>query len=376
MMGPHEMGVRIAPVKSTKVEVSSEYEAVLKSRKSISLSPQIDGHVTKIFVTSGDEVKQGQPIMEVDPLRQKELVNSYEEAAHSSKADLTTAINTLKSYEATRVSRISNLKFAKQQQERYVRLEEDGAVAKQELDRANNAYEVAQGDLSNIESQIKAQEATIDKLQRMVKQAEATTRSQKVQLGYYAICAPIAGTVGDIPVKLGDYVTPSVKLTTITQNKPLEAYVSVPTERGGEIKIGTSIELTSRTTDQELCTGKVFFVSPNVDESSQSILVKASIANGDGKLRADQLVHARVIWKQVPGLLIPTEAVARSAGQEFVFVAQATADQKMVAKQTPVKLGDIQGTQYQVLGGLKPGDNVVVSGVQNLSDGAPIVKTQ
>jgi RND family efflux transporter MFP subunit len=181
--------------------------------------------------------------------------------------------------------------------------------------------------------------------------------------------------VGDIPVKLGDYVTPTSKLTTLTQNKPLEAYVSVPTERASKLHLNMDIKLL----DQEgkpFGDSKVFFIAPSVDEGSQSILVKSLVPNTDGDLRADQLVSARVVWSKDVGLLVPTSAVAHAGNQDFVFIAQADPSQSLTARQIPVKLGDIQGNNYQVLSGLKSGDRIVTSGIQNLADGVPIAESK
>jgi RND family efflux transporter MFP subunit len=288
---------------------------------------------------------------------------------------LENALDTLKSLEASRVSRISNLKYTSQQHERYKTLAKEGAVATSDFDNWANQAEAARADLDNVEAQIKAEEATIKKLQRSIRQAEANLKTQQVQLGYYTVTAPFNGTVGDIPVKLGDYVTPTTKLTNVTQNKPLEAYIEIPTERVSEVHQGTPVVLLSQKEDQ-IGAGKVFFVAPNVDEQSQSVLVKASIPNEGGRLRADQIVRARVIFKTMPGFLIPTQAVAHSGGQEFVFIAQTDETKKMVARQVPVKLADVQGEKYQVLEGLKSGDKLIVSGTQNLTDGAAIATTQ
>ena len=224
MMAFRQVSVKLATVEPATVEESSEYSAVLKSRKSISLYPQIDGHITKIFVTSGDNIIQNQPLMEVDPLKQKASVLSYEEAIRTDKADLEAAKETLKSLEATKVSRLSNLNYAQHQVSRYTALEKDGAVATQDLDQWTNQAKMAEGDFNNVEALIKAQKATILKLERTIKQASANLKAQQEQLNYYMIKAPFAGMVGDIPVKLGDYVTPTTKLTSVTQNKPLEAY--------------------------------------------------------------------------------------------------------------------------------------------------------
>jgi multidrug efflux pump subunit AcrA (membrane-fusion protein) len=120
----------------------------------------------------------------------------------------------------------------------------------------------------------------------------------------------------------------------------------------------------------------VFFIAPNVDEGSQSILVKSMFANSEGKLRADQLVRAKVIWNQKTGVLVPTTAISHAGGQDFVFIAQNDQPQNLTARQIPVKLGDIQGNSYQVLAGVKPGDRIVISGIQNLADGVPIAESK
>jgi multidrug efflux pump subunit AcrA (membrane-fusion protein) len=123
---------------------------------------------------------------------------------------------------------------------------------------------------------------------------------------------------------------------------------------------------------QSLGKGRVFFVAPNINNQTQSILVKALFDNPKDQLRADQLVQASVIWSSRPGVLVPTASILRVAGQDFVFVAQGDSSKKLIARQKPIKLGNIQGNSYQVLEGLKPGEKIVVSGILKLSDGVQI----
>ena len=373
-MAARRVSVKLATINQTMVEDASEYTAVLKSRKSITLYPKVDGHVTRIFVVSGDDVKPNQLLMEIDPLKQKAAVVSYQDAIQTAKADLDTARENLKSLEATKASRVSNLGFAQHQVSRYSALEKQGAVATQDLDQWVNQAKIAQGEMDNVEALIKAQKATIFKLERAIHQADASLKAQQEELNYHNIKAPFHGMVGDIPVKLGDYVTPSTKLTSLTENKPLEVYVSVPTDRANQLHLGMNIELLDEK-EKLLGTSRVFFISPSVDETSQSILIKSAFANADCRLRADQLVRAKVIWSRKPGVLVPTNGVAHSAGQDFVFVAQAEGPDKMLARQIPVKLGNIERDSYQILAGVKAGDRIVVSGIQNLVDGAPITET-
>jgi hypothetical protein len=83
-------------------------------------------------------------------------------------------------------------------------------------------------------------------------------------------------------------------------------------------------------------------------------------------------VRVKVVWNQEPGVLVPTTAVSRVAGQNFVFVVQKEKS-RLVAKQKLVQLGNVQGNNYQVISGLKPGERVATTNVPNLSDGAAII---
>jgi multidrug efflux pump subunit AcrA (membrane-fusion protein) len=115
---------------------------------------------------------------------------------------------------------------------------------------------------------------------------------------------------------------------------------------------------------------KITFVSPQVDNGLQGILVKAEIPNGT-KIRNEQIVNARVTWSMAPKPTIPVLAVTQIGGQAFVYIAAARGEGYM-AHQVPVKLGETIGNMYPVLDGLKEGDQVIVSGLQMIGEGAPV----
>src|SRR5205823_2127413 len=152
-------------------------------------------------------------------------------------------------------------------------------------------------------------------------------------------------------------------------------HVSVPIERAPALKSGLPIRILSSDGRQRLATTSINFISPHVDDQTQSILVKGMVRNPDGTLRSSRFVRARIVWKTDQGLVIPVVAVLRISAQYFAFVAEE-ANGKLVARQRAVKLGPIVGDTYTVLEGLKPNERVVVSGVQKLADGAPIAPQQ
>jgi RND family efflux transporter MFP subunit len=279
-------------------------------------------------VHSGQLVHKGDTLMEIDPRRQRAMVSNYD----SQKA-----------------SKEAALQWAKLQLDRTTALAASGVVSKQDLDQARSNYDAALAD-------VKAMEAQID--------------SEQVQLKYYSVFAPTDGIVGDVPVHVGDRVTNTTPLTTIDERTGLEVYISIPSEHAREIKVGAPVEVVDQSGNVLLRTN-VYFVSPQVDTGTQSILVKAPADQAADILRAMQLVRARIVWGTHTGITVPVIAVTRISGQFFAFVAEQD-NGKLVARQRPLELGEIVGNDYAVLSGLKPGEEVIVSGGQNLADGAPI----
>jgi RND family efflux transporter MFP subunit len=321
--------VQVQPVSLSAVPTSDTYVSTIKSRRSATLQPQVDGNLTKILVKSGDAVKAGQLMMQVDPLKQVATVQAQQGTEQQQKA--------LYDY--------NKADLARQEQ-----LFKDGIISKQAYDQAVQSFQNAKS----------AWDA-----------ASAQTNTQKEQLAYYQIRAPFAGIVGDIPVHLGDYVSPTTMLTTVDENNELEAYIYVPTGRAAQVRPGLGVDLLDET-GTVLAHTTIDFVSPQVDNDLQGILAKAPIPKSSQRLRNGQIVNARVTWStsQIPS--IPVLAVTRIGGQTFVYVA-APQGAGYVAHQVSVTLGEPIGNIYPVEGGLRPGDRVILSGIQFLQEGVPVM---
>ncbi|KYC38839.1 efflux transporter periplasmic adaptor subunit [Scytonema hofmannii PCC 7110] len=380
---PPGVRVKISTVQTGIIEDSSEFVANLESRRSVNLQPRVQGQVAQIYVRSGDTVAVGDPIIQVDAREQQASVSGVAAAAEVARSQMENVRATLQSLQAERLSNLSDVKLNQREYDRYARLAAEGAESRQVRDQYANRLETAQAQLRATEARIKAQEASIIQAEKSLKQAQANINQQQVQLQYYKITAPFPGTVGDIPVKVGDFVNTSTQLATITQNQPLELNIFVPSERGSQLRKGTPVEVMDAQ-GKNLGMSRVFFISPSVNNNTQALLIKALYDNNRNQLRADQFARARVIWNQRPGVLVPTTAVTRVAGETFVYVAQTPppspspqsaqeGEFQLVARQKRVKLGNIKGNNYQVLEGLQPGDRIIVSGLLNLRDGAPII---
>jgi RND family efflux transporter MFP subunit len=322
------MPVKVQKLEDHQVGDSSEYVATIKSRHSATIMSDVEGWIFDIKVHSGEFAKKGQTLMEIDPRRQQAAVSSFDSQRNSKEA---------------------TLQWTKVQLTRAKTLYESGVMSKQDFDQAQTSYDAAYADVKSLDAQV---------------------NQQQVQLKYYSVFSPTDGIVGDVPVHVGDRVTNTTPLTTIDERRALEVYIQIPSEHAAEIKMDAPVEVLDNA-GKILLRTKVYFISPQIDPATQSVLAKAPADQAEDSLRSMQLVRARIIWNTHPGVTVPVVAVSRVSGQFFAFVAEQQ-DGKTVAHQRPLQLGEITGNDYVVRSGLKAGDQVVVSGGQSLADGAPI----
>lgn len=371
--------VKLQRVESSTVEDSSEFVGSLEAQKRVELRPETEGRVRQIFVGSGTRVAAGTQIAQLRSEKGQAEVGGAIANVNASRAARDNAQAQISAQEAERKSALADLELQNQQFNRISRLVSQGALARQQLDQVIRDRDAARASLNAAEQRIQAARASLDEANSALKQAQSTATLRTEELEDTRVVAPIAGVVGDVTVKVGDYVETNTTLTTIIQNDTLELRLNIPTTRSSELRIGTPVQLSNTQSNEILATGRISFISPQVNSQSQAVLAKASFANPEGTLRDGQDVKARVIWERSTGVLIPITAISRLGGQTFVFVAQkpqqATkpGQPQLIARQKPVKLGNIQGNNQQVLEGVKPGETLVTSGILNLTDGAPII---
>lgn len=362
--------VEVGKASSDLVRQESEYIARFESRKSVTLSPRVGGIIRSINTTSGDAVGGGQVLIQIEASQQEAAVRSAAAGIESRASVIDQARAQLGALESDKIARESNVRLAKIQLERTRTLQGQGVVSRQELDIAENTYQTAIASLGAINGQIQSQKAAIAQTQKDTRQASEILSEQRAQLRFYDISAPFSGVVGDIPVKVGDYVSPSTQLLTVTVNQPLEAYIFVPVEKSAKLQNGMPVELIAPD-GRELGPSRVFFIAPGASGGDQTILVKAEYANSDGRIRVGESGQARIVWSQDSGLWVPTSAVTQLAGQNFVFIAKQE-NGKWVAHQVPVKLGEPTNSKYPVIEGITAEDEVIFTGSQNLFDKMPI----
>ncbi len=396
--------VQLTNPRTATVSDTSDYAASLDSREAVMLQPRVSGQVSSILVQPGDRVTAGQVLLQIDAAEQRAQVASRVAAVETARAEVVTAQaevassqEMLRSLEARREAARSDVLLNRREYERFQTLFEEGAAARQALDQRLNAIQNAEANLSQVEAEMQAQraaiaraEAQVERNRRALEQAQASVTEGQAQLQYFTITAPFAGVVGDIPAKVGDGVSNTTPLLAITQSQELEVKIAVPLERANALRVGLPVQLLD-SDNQVLQSGKISFVDPNVDSGTQSIQARATFGNA-ADLRPDQFVRARIVWSTRPGVLVPTSAISRLGGRNFIFAAEpfqasgceepAAPDfggpvdvepDQLVAVQKPIQLGKIVGDDQEVLEGIGERDRIIPTGILQLQNCAPVV---
>jgi RND family efflux transporter MFP subunit len=375
--GSGPVPVTLDTLEQETITISSGYVGALDAQRGVVLKPEVDGQVTRIYVSPGQSVSAGDLIVELSPDRSQAELGAARANVGAAQALLANSRAQVRAAEANLVSAQSEVRLQEDELERFQFLVTEGAQSQQELDIVRRNYEAAIASRDAAQDQVEAAVAAEAQAEAALSQAQAEADAVQTDFEDTQIAAPIDGVVGDFPIKLGDFVEVGDELTTITQNDTLELELAVPIERQDDLRVGLPVQLSRFSGDELRVNGRISFVSPLVNAATQSVLVKATFQNATGQLQDDQRVEAFIIWDEQPGVTVPSSAISRLGGQTFIFVAEAQPDAaedapQWVARQRLVTLGTIQDNAYHVLEGLEPGETIVTTGILNLSDGAPI----
>ena len=339
MGGPADVGVIVArtgPVTLTE-DLSGRISAFLVSE----VRPQVGGVIKARLFQEGAYVRAGQPLYRIDPA-------TYQAAYDSAKAGLAQASA---AYNA-----------AKLKADRYKELVAINAVSRQDNDDAQSA---AQQAVANVAAQ------------------RAAVQQARINLNYTRVAAPISGRIGKSSVTPGALVTASQPDPLATVQNLEKVYVDVTQSTrdllklrqalaGGDLNRSASAPVTLILEDGSTypLAGTLAFSDVTVDPGTSSVGLRAVFPNPDGVLLPGMYVHARLTTAATAnGMLIPQPAVSRDAnGRATVMVVGA--GQK--AEPRMLTLGQPVGGQWLVTGGLKPGERVIVEGLQKVRPGAPV----
>jgi membrane fusion protein (multidrug efflux system) len=297
----------------------------LRANASSDVGADVAGKVVATYVERGQAVNKGQTIVRVD-------ARSAALAATAAEAQ-------------SRVAQ-SQLEEARRDCARVQHLLDTGAISQAEYDRQT--------------SQCTSQ-------QWSAAAAQAQQQSATKLLGDANIRAPFDGVIGERYVNVGQYVQPNTRVASVYQPDPLRLEVTVPEENVAVVQQDMPVHFTVTAFGDQVFTGNVKYISPNIRESSRDLVVEAVVPNGDRQLRPGMFAVARIGLGDKPHAVVPRSAVQTDdTGSRVYVVAQSQVQERLV------QLGEAVGDQVAVIEGVKPGESVVVSPGPDVRDGARV----
>jgi membrane fusion protein (multidrug efflux system) len=240
--------------------------------------------------------------------------------------------------------------------------EANAKLAQLNLERARGL----RGNEANTAADLDAAEAT-------AAQAEAAIESTKSTLAKKRIVAPFTGRVGLRRVNVGQFLNKGDEVVTLEDTDPIYADFSVPQQEATALKSGLPDVVTTDAFLGREFTGKIEAIDPRVSDATRSLRIRATLANPDETLKPGMFARVEV---QLPDerevVVVPATALVYSPYGDSVYVVAKDDKGVLVAQQRFVQVGPKRGDQISLLGGIKPGDEVVTAGQGKLRPGSPV----
>ncbi len=364
-------GTRDEEIAEAKAQLE-EAEARLADAKSGSLLEEIAQAKAQIKVQeaelelASEQLRRNQELREEGAIAELTFQEFFKEE-RAANARLEEAKRRVTQLERNQESTIETL-TATVEQQRQVLIRLENGTRPEEIQRSQAEVAEARSNLEELENGTRPEE--IAQAEAEVAAAIADVESLQAELQNSLVVAPFAGVIGDMIVKIGDFVSEGDTITTLTANQVLDVNLPIPLERRADLRLGLPVEITSPE-GKGLGVGQVSFISPTVSADSQTILAKADVDNSAGKLKDNQFVQVDVIWDKRQAVVVPMNAIGFQGEERFVYLLEETTEEQKAKRQT-IELGLVKGDVAEVRSGLQPGDKLIVSGVQKLKDGTAV----
>jgi membrane fusion protein (multidrug efflux system) len=382
--------VVVADVQQRTVSIVRDFTARTEGIPTVDVRARVPGVLEQVLYNEGTEVKQGQTLFKLQRAEYAAALESAQAQLAKAQADLTRAKDTsvVDRARAQLDQRQADLEKAKRDVARYQPLAEARAIPQQDLDTAQSQEKVAVAGVEVAAAALRdsqlAQRTQIELADAAVQSAKAAITQAELNLGYTTITAPINGIIGKIQVNAGNLVgkNEATLLATISAVDPI--YVEFPVAEADYLKLASQIKLDSQGRGQESerrlelyladnslfpQKGRLIFVGRAFDTKTGTIPVQAEFPNPLRNLRPGQFARVRTTVERRPdAILVPQLAVQEQQGAKIVFVVEA--DDKVAFR--PVTLDERVGDLYIVREGLKPGERVIVEGIQKVRPGMQV----
>lgn len=360
------VAVRVAPVVAREVQRVVESVGTLYPYDETLISAEIEGRVDEVKVDLGDQVTEGQVLVHIQDEEQRYLLAQNEAQLRQAlvRVGLKNEGDRLKDIrEAPDVRRAQADLFDAEQRYKRVRNLVDQAVAsQQDLDQAQArfqsmqaAYDAALNQTRNILQTIEQYKAQLD-LQRK-KLRDANVR------------APYAGAIKDRQVNVGLYVRPNSPLLTLVRVNPVRLRLEVPERMAPWVRTGQVAEVSLEAFEGRKFQGKIWRISPTVDQTKRTFVVEALIDNPNGQLKPGSYARARVPTDKIEKItLVPARAVNYVFGANKAYVVSGAG----TIEAREVKLGDRFDDNVEIIEGLREGERVATNQLNRLETGVKV----
>jgi HlyD family secretion protein len=345
--------VTVATAQTSPITRTLTATGSVAARDLIPVLPQSNGlQIKQILVGEGQEVNAGQVMAVLDD----SVVRTQIDGA---RADVVSKQAIVQQRQATLQQTRATLADAERTFLRYQTLANNGAISRQDLDtRATTA--------ATARESVRVAEANIGTAKADVNSSVAKVQQLETQLGQAVIRAPVSGMVAEKIANVGDVSSGTQKLFTIIGNDALELQAQVPEVQLPQVKIGSSVQITSDTDNRIRLSGSVREIAPLVNAQNRQATVKIDLP-ATSLLRPGMFVRAAINTGLATGIVVPRKAVLpQSDGSASVFLLLG--EDKVQARR--VELGStVNGDSVEIKNGLQVGDRIVVAGAGYLKDG-------
>ena len=380
---PPQVSVVVTSVQDTPV--FNEYVAQTFARDMVEVRGRVDGYIEKRLFETGADVVAGQPLYVLD-LRpyQAEVRRANGDLVQSAaNQDFASRQVGLLQAQADLAQVEANLVKARMDVERLQPLVDQNAAPHQDLDNAKAALAAIDANVrakqASVEQARLSTKAQIESTQGQVESSKANVLTSELNLEYATIRAPISGRIGDSLVQVGGLVTraSAQPLTTIVPLDVIWVRFKLSEDEYFEYKRGNSISAASKAGLQLILSdgktypleGRIEGTVNQIDSKTGTIELQATFPNPQKVLLPGQFGRVRIKTGNRPNVvLIPQRAVQELQGSQSVLTVGM---ENKVAVQ-PVVMGERVGENWIVLQGLKPGERVIVEGLQKAMPGTPV----
>ena len=287
----------------------------------VTVSADLPGTVERITFDSGQSIRAGDVLVELDTRQERAQL-----AALEAQRDL------------------ARVNFGRMQQ-----LVNEGVISRMEYDQATAQQKATAANVAEIR-------ATIERK---------------------TIRAPFSGILGIRKANLGQYLAAGNAVVPLQSLNPIYVDFGVPQQAAGQVRVGSNLRVTSEDLGGKVFTGRVTALDSVVDQATRNVQVQATLSNPDGKLRPGMFVQVEaVLGASRTAITLPASAISYAPYGDSVFIITDLKDPKgqtyLGVRQQFVKVEGSRGDQVAVVSGVKPGDEVVTSGVFKLRNGAAV----